>query len=186
MDVRILEKVTTAGKNGIKKADLKKIFGKECDDILQRLVQQEKIFIEKKGVAYFVWTKDNYVLHLTENDPKCKLIFNISKNKSSSTKVQKVPNTENTIKITQNTTNQFDDFKIEFDKCLSESSTSIGWAPFSLIRKRICESKKLSTENFYSLVSDIVENNREKYELSSGGQEGILMRGMVHGFVRNI
>ncbi|TLX65631.1 MAG: hypothetical protein E6L02_07905 [Thaumarchaeota archaeon] len=69
---------------------------------------------------------------------------------------------------------------------MTESSTSIGWAPFSEIRKKICESKKLSTENFYTMATNLVERHREKYEVSSGGQEGIIMRGLVHGYVRNV
>jgi hypothetical protein len=81
---------------------------------------------------------------------------------------------------------QESDFKLEFDRRLTESSTSIGWAPFSDIRKKICESKKISPENFYSMATELVERHREKYEISSGGQEGVITRGLIHGYVRNV
>ncbi|HKU33287.1 MAG TPA: hypothetical protein VJR22_05525, partial [Candidatus Nitrosotalea sp.] len=73
----VLHSIGSTGIVGVKKADLKKTYGKECDEILEKLAKEEKIFIEKKGVAYFVWSRENYILHLTENDPKFKLILNM-------------------------------------------------------------------------------------------------------------
>jgi len=186
----VLERIVSAGLNGIKKAELKKTFGKNCDNILQKLIDTEQIFVEKKGVAYFVWTRDNYVSYLSQNDPKCKIVLSMTKGKGHSTakankyannirdKVNKIPQ--------QNVVGQESDFKAEFDRRLTESSTSIGWAPFSDIRKKICDSKKISPENFYSMAAELVERHRERYEVSSGGQEGIIMRGLVHGYVRNV
>ncbi|MBI1828079.1 MAG: hypothetical protein HY223_09230 [Thaumarchaeota archaeon] len=190
MSERVLERIVSAGLNGIKKAELKKTFGKNCDYILQNLVDAEQIFVEKKGVAYFVWTRDNYISYLSQNDPKCKIVLNMAMGKSRS--VAKGNEYANNIgdranKIPQqNVAGQESDFKAEFDKRLTESSTSIGWAPFSDIRKKICDSKKISPENFYSMAAELVERHKERYEVSSGGQEGIIMRGLVHGYVRNI
>ncbi|MDE1829909.1 MAG: hypothetical protein KGI25_06280, partial [Thaumarchaeota archaeon] len=73
----ILHSVESTGIVGAKKADLKKTFGKGCDEALEKLIRDENVFVEKKGVAYFVWTKENYILHLTENDPKFKLILSM-------------------------------------------------------------------------------------------------------------
>ncbi|HYL65929.1 MAG TPA: hypothetical protein VEU72_02115 [Nitrosopumilaceae archaeon] len=189
MSENIFESIASAGLNGIKKAELKKTFGKNCDNILQKLIDTEQIFIEKKGVAYFVWTRDNYVSYLSQNDPKCKIVLSMDMGKSHfDAKVKEYNNIGDTVNKTsqQNVANQVGDFKVEFDKRLTESSTSIGWAPFSDIRKKICESKKISSENFYSMATELVEKYREKYEVSSGGQEGIIMRGLVHGYVRNV
>jgi hypothetical protein len=186
----VLERISSAGINGIKKAELKKTFRKNCDNILQNLIEKEQIFVEKKGMAYFVWTRDNYIIHLSQNDPKFKNALNMVMGVSHS--VAKVKQHTNnldkavTMISKQNLTNPDDDFKVEFDRRLTESSTSIGWAPFSEIRKKICESKKISTENFYTMATNLVEIHREKYEVSSGGQEGIIMRGLVHGYVRNV
>ena len=59
-----MEKIESSGISGTKKADLKKTYGKECESILEELKAKEQIFIEKKGVAYFIWTKENYIQHL--------------------------------------------------------------------------------------------------------------------------
>jgi hypothetical protein len=190
MSEEVLERISSAGLNGIKKAELKKTFGKKCDDILQNLINSEQIFVEKKGVAYFVWTRNNYISYLSQNDPKCKIVLSMTKEKShSAAKVKEyatnISKTANKIPQ-QNIVGQENEFKAEFDRRLTESSTSIGWAPFSDIRKKICDSKKISTENFYSMAAELVERHKERYEVSSGGQEGIIMRGLVHGYVRNV
>jgi hypothetical protein len=44
----------------------------------------------------------------------------------------------------------------------------------------------LTDNEFYNYVSTIVEISPEKYELSSGGYEGVVLRGIIHGFVRRI
>src|SRR5689334_21974614 len=177
MSEEILEKIVSAGLNGIKKAELKKTFGKKCDSILQNLIDEKQIFVEKKGVAYFVWTRDNYVSYLSQNDPKCKIVLGMTVEKNHSVTKEHTNNIRETInKIPQqNVVGQEAEFKAEFDRRLTECSTSIGWAPFSDIRKKICDSKKISTENFYSMAADLVERHRERYEISSGGQEGIIM-----------
>jgi hypothetical protein len=79
-----------------------------------------------------------------------------------------------------------DDFEGIFNSSLNQSSTSIGWVPFDKIREKICENQNLSKEKFYQLATNLIESNSDKYEISSGGQEGIVMRGLVHGYVRNI
>jgi hypothetical protein len=190
MSEEVLEKIVSAGLNGVKKAELKKIFGKKCESILQNLIDEEQIFVEKKGVAYFVWTKNNYISYLSQNDPKCKIVLNMGMKKShTETKVKEYANDiEKTVNKTpqQNIAGKENEFKAEFDRRIIESSTSIGWAPFSDIRKKICDSKKISPENFYSMASELVERHKERYEISSGGQEGIIMRGLVHGYVRNV
>jgi hypothetical protein len=190
MSKEVLERIVSAGLNGIKKAELKKTFGKNCDSILQNLIDTEQIFVEKKGVAYFVWTRDNYVSYLSQNDPKCKIVLSMTNGKNySAAKVKEYveDKVEAVKKIPlQNIVGQENEFKTEFDRRLTESSTSIGWAPFSDIRKKICDSTNISPENFYSMAAELVEKYKERYEISSGGQEGIVMRGLVHGYVRNV
>ena len=186
---KILHRIASAGLDGIKKAELKRKFGARCDAILQNLLDKGDIFVEKKGNAYFVWTKDNYVAHLSKNDPKVKLVLNLVKGINHVDKARghiRNPGQPTANMSLQNFAASNPAFKIEFDKCLSESPTSIGWTPFSQIRKKICESQKLSPERFYTLIADLVERHRENYELSSGGDEGIVMRGLIHGFVRNV
>src|SRR5690349_21475805 len=75
MSEEILERISSAGINGIKKAELKKTLGKKCDDILKNLIDSEQIFVEKKGAAYFILTRNNYISYLSKNDPKCKIVL---------------------------------------------------------------------------------------------------------------
>ena len=187
MEDEILKKVSSSGLNGIKRIELKRTFGKNCENVLETLIEKQQVFVEKKANTYFVWTKENYLSKRLQDNPKFKLTL------SSTTKSKYVKSEPtNHIHDLQNTINVLHqinpniDFKIEFDKCLTESSTSIGWMPFSQIRKKICESKQISSDHFYTLASELVEKHRENYEISSGGKEGIMMRGLVHGFVRNI
>jgi hypothetical protein len=187
MTNEVLDKIFSAGLNGIKRAELKRIFGKNCESVLCTLIEKKEIIIEKKGNAYFVWTKENYVSYLSLDDPKSKPELNMaSKISVKEEKREHLNNVRNTINTSHNVINSDIEFKSEFDRCLANASTSIGWTPFSLIRKKICESKHISSDHFYTLASELVERHRENYEISSGGQEGVITRGLIHGFVRNI
>jgi hypothetical protein len=186
---KILQMIESAGVSGIKKVDLKKTFGKDCEEILEKLKIEEKIFIEKKGVAYFVWTKNNYILHLTENDPKFKLMLNMVVGVSHS--IARLQEQTHTLRqemedIALHEESVVSDFETVFKKCMSEAGTSVGWAPFSKIREKLCQTQNLSKEKFYTLATDLIEKHRERYEISSGGQEGVIIRGLVHGYVRNV
>ncbi len=77
-------------------------------------------------------------------------------------------------------------FRIDFDRMLAEASSSIGWVELINIRERMCRKYDITAHEFYSLVSQLLERFSNRYELSSGGQEGIVIRGLVHGFVRRI
>ena len=177
----ILHSIESAGITGIKKAALKKTYGKNCEEVITSLQKEEKIFIEKKAVAYFVWSKDNYISHLAENDPKCKLMLNMVSSSGHS-----ISKPKELTSLIEKGTNESIDFETEFNKCICELGTAVGWAPISKIREKVCLTRILSKERFYSLASDLIENNLERYEISSGGQEGVVLRGLVHGYVRNL
>lgn len=186
----IMEKIESSGVSGTKKADLKKTFGKKCESILEELKTKEQIFIEKKGVAYFTWTTENYIQHLTQNDPKFKLMLNMLGGVNQSlAKVQAHAETLEEALEKHSTTESIsnnNDFEGMFNSSLNESSTSIGWVSFTTIREKVCETHNLSKDKFYQMASSLIENHKDRYEISSGGQEGIVMRGLVHGYVRNI
>jgi hypothetical protein len=80
----------------------------------------------------------------------------------------------------------YDKFKEQLDQALSSASTSIGWIELCNLRKDLCSRMNISREQFYHSFEEVVSNNYDKYELSTGGEEGIQLRGMVHGFVRCI
>ena len=186
----ILQKVEFSGVDGVKKTDIKKAFGKESDGVLERLVREERVFVEKKGVAYFVWTWENYILHLTQNDHKFKLILNMLVGVSNSVarlkdQTQNLREEMERISLNEGSGKEAD-FEREFDKCLREAGTSIGWTSFSKVREQVCVAHDISREKFYALAGDLVERHHDKYEVSTGGQEGIMIRGMMHGFVRTV
>ena len=185
----VIERISSAGSSGIKKTDLKRAFGKGCEDVIQELLDKEVVIADKKGSAYFVWTKQNYLTYLSQKDPKFKIVLNMINSINQTDMVNEHANnsygSQTTLSL-QGYTDSNVGFEKEFNRFLAESVTSIGWTPFSQIRKKICESHNISRERFYLLASDLVETHREKYEVSTGGEEGLLIRGLVHGFVRNV
>lgn len=80
----------------------------------------------------------------------------------------------------------YDRFKEQLDHALASSSSSIGWVELCNVRKDLCSKMNISREQFYHSFEEVVSNNYDKYELSTGGEEGIQLRGLVHGFVRCI
>ena len=78
------------------------------------------------------------------------------------------------------------DFKEKFDIALANSGTSIGWIELANVRNNICDSCNISSNEFYRLVRELTSVYQDKYELSSGGREGVMVRGLLHGFVRCI
>lgn len=78
------------------------------------------------------------------------------------------------------------DFKEEFDVALANSGSSIGWIELANIRNKICHSCNISSDEFYRLVGELTSMHQDKYELSTGGREGVMVRGLLHGFVRCI
>ena len=78
------------------------------------------------------------------------------------------------------------DFKEKFDVALSNSGSSIGWIELARIRNELCEKYDVSPDEFYRLVGELTNLNQDKYELSTGGSEGVMVRGLLHGFVRCI
>jgi hypothetical protein len=78
------------------------------------------------------------------------------------------------------------DFKEEFDVALARSGSSIGWIELANIRDKICDSCNISSDEFFRLVGELTSTHQDKYELSTGGREGVMVRGLLHGFVRCI
>jgi hypothetical protein len=78
------------------------------------------------------------------------------------------------------------EFKEEFDVVLANTGSSIGWIELANIRNKICNHCNISSDEFYRLVSELTNMHQDKYELSTGGREGVMVRGLLHGFVRCI
>ncbi len=212
----IYNDINSFGSAGVKKSELKKKYPEDnFEDTLNELTSQDKICISKKGTYVYCWGKEYYLDHLLLSDIKFKYLYDsiigIQKklnNYSDSifkyvekidcelvevkNSFNRIEDKINNIKVDSSTidydNNQIsiDTFKEHFDRVILNRSTSIGWVELSSVRDELCESCDLSNNAFYSLVSEIIELYPEKYELSSGGYEGVVLRGIVHGFVRCI
>ncbi|MGI0037064.1 MAG: hypothetical protein ACRD99_01740, partial [Nitrososphaera sp.] len=78
------------------------------------------------------------------------------------------------------------DFKKEFDVALANSANSIGWVELAKLRNQLCDKLDISSDEFYRLVEGVIGQEQSRYELSTGGGEGVMVRGLLHGFVRCI
>jgi hypothetical protein len=99
---------------------------------------------------------------------------------------QKMLNHDDPMTDEQNETLSVHDFKEQFDVALSNSASSIGWIELADIRNKVCSSCNISSDEFYRLVGELTRMDQDKYELSTGGREGVMVRGLLHGFVRCI
>jgi hypothetical protein len=250
--------IESAGVQGVGKMKLRKEFGAKVSKEIDELLSEGAIFAEKKKGTVTLWSKDNYMEHLVNSDPKFRLIYDLyatTTNKISNrlfkmgSELDKkvstitseiIDNKVSTItskidKKVSDVTNRIDtkftnissdvgkqvttdlgkqmasmvaevkastqvegngnhngnsltldQFKMEFDRTITEIPTSIGWVELATIRERVCDKYSISKQNFYSLASELFDQFNDSYELSSGGNEGVTVRGLVHGFVRCI
>lgn len=269
--------IESAGVQGVGKMKLRKDFGAKVSKEIDELLSEGAIFAEKKKGTVTLWSKDNYMEHLVNSDPKFRLIYDLyasttnkisnrlfkmgseldkkvstitseiidNKVSSITSKIdKKVSDVTNHIdtkisnissdlgkkvssdlgkKVTADLGRQvtsdlgkqmasmvaevkastsvaqvegngnhngkhitLDQFKMEFDRTITEIPTSIGWVELATIRERVCDKYSISKQNFYSLASELFDQFNDSYELSSGGNEGVTVRGLVHGFVRCI
>ncbi len=99
---------------------------------------------------------------------------------------QKIISGDESLTNLQNETLGLQEFKERFDMAISNASSSVGWIELADIRSIVCDSCNISSGDFYRLVGDLISMDQDKYELSTGGREGIMVRGLLHGFVRCI
>lgn len=192
----VLEKILSTGTTGIKKSDLKKEFTAfDLDKTLEILVNDGKVCIDKKGAAYYCWTAEVYLKHLYSVDPKFRILIERMKHIE-----RKLDIHSNSVKdalngliellktegADHNALVNLDNFKIEFDTILSKSNSSIGWIELGQVRNELTQKFELSKNEFYELVEQLVNTYHNEYELSTGGNEGVILRGLLHGYVRGI
>jgi len=205
---KLYKRIESSGVQGIRRTKLSREFGTKTGKIIEDLLSQGLIFAEKKGGATTYWSKDNYMQHLMGSDPKFKLIYDMYSNTNTkiSSKISKISNNIDKkvasivaeVKSSPTRTDDngngsnngnhltLDQFRMEIDRVIAAIPTSIGWVELAAIRERVCSKYDISKENFYALASQLFEQFNNSYELSSGGNEGVIVRGLVHGFVRCI
>jgi hypothetical protein len=86
--------------------------------------------------------------------------------------------------LSANSTLRLDQFKDDFDSSVSHYSNSIGWVELAKVRNQLCTKYNISHDEFYHLVEQLLNKYDKNYELSTGGYEGLTIRGLLHGFVR--
>lgn len=192
----VLEKILSTGTNGIKKSDLKKEFTAfDLDKTLENLVNEGKVCIDKKGAAYYCWTSEIYLKHLYGVDPKFRILIERMKfierkldihSNSVKDSLNGLIDLLKTEGADHNALVNLDNFKIEFDTILSKSNSSIGWIELGQVRNELSQKFDLSKNEFYELVEQLVNAYHNEYELSTGGNEGVILRGLLHGYVRGI
>jgi nucleoid DNA-binding protein len=193
----VLEKILATGSNGMKKSDLRKEFTSfDLDQTLKNLVKDGKICVDKKGSAYYCWTLELYLNYVNDVDPKFRIIIERMKLierklDSHSNSVKDAVNSLIELLKSESQQDQkplvnLDNFKIEFDTVLSRSNNSIGWIELGQVRDQITQKFDLTKNEFYELVEQLVNTYHNEYELSTGGSEGVVVRGLLHGYVRGI
>ncbi|MFZ0358795.1 MAG: hypothetical protein WBL46_07125 [Nitrososphaeraceae archaeon] len=193
----VLEKILSTGSNGIKKSDLKKEFTSfDLDQTLENLVNNGKVCVDKKGAAYYCWTAEVYVKYLNSVDPKFRILLERIKiiERKLDTQSNSVKDALNgLIEVLKSENSELpkalvnlDNFKIEFDTILSRSTSSIGWIELGNVRSELSQTFDLDKNEFYELVEQLVNSYQNEYELSTGGSEGLILRGLLHGYVRGI
>jgi hypothetical protein len=193
----VLEKILSTGSNGIKKSDLKKEFTSfDLDQTLENLVNDGKVCVDKKGAAYYCWTAEVYVKHLNSVDPKFRILLERIRivERKLDTQSNSVKDALNgLIEVLKSENSELpkalvnlDNFKIEFDTILSRSTSSIGWIELGNVRSELSQKFDLDKNEFYELVEQLVNSYHNEYELSTGGNEGLTLRGLLHGYVRGI
>ena len=209
----IVHRISLGGRNGVKKTELRKEFqNTSIDDVIESLLKSGEIVMDKKGTAYYLWQADNYLEHLLTTDIKFKLLYNnigetkilLENNITQSVATVESSKVQNFFNDTVNTSedhgnllnhvlgpdlvNSYDKgkFKQEFDLALRRFSNSSGWVRLSTIREEMEKKYNLKRDEFYAQVEEMTNKGYDTYELSTGGIEGITVRGLVHGFVRSL
>ena len=209
---KLTQRIILSGSAGVKKTDLRKEFAElDIDTFLEKAITQGDICVDKKGAAYYCWQREHYLQSLLNSDAKFRIIYDAIKslersiNNTSDALAKSLESSTNNIILSLSKLSkenigasiderglstgikmQLEQFKTDFDKSVSNYANSIGWVEFGKIRNELCTRYDISHEQFYHLVEQLINKYDKKYELSTGGYEGLTIRGLVHGFVRCI
>lgn len=146
-------------------------------DMIQSL--QESVSSSNKELARTVETLANNISNLA------RFVLEI-KNDQQSPLHQQMIATDVPIPAAPRRSMSVHDFKEEFDVALANSGSSIGWVELAKLRNELCDRCNITADEFYRLVGELTSMHQDRYELSTGGAEGIMVRGLLHGLVRCI
>ncbi|MDX1372766.1 MAG: hypothetical protein R3321_09870 [Nitrososphaeraceae archaeon] len=210
LEEKIFQQILSSGVEGVKKTILKKEYPDiDIDKNLDSWINSGEIIISKKANTFYCWHKDNYFQYLINSDPKFKYVYDYLKDLRDSfqtfsttvdKQVEKLDSrlillmdsllNNNSVKHEASSPSHpkgaldIDTFKHDFDLSISKHSGSSGWVELLTIKNELCLKYQITDSHFYNYVEQLVNHFNEDYELSSGGDEGIVIRGLLHGFVR--
>lgn len=200
-----MHRISLSGRNGIKRTEIKKEFQHmPVDEIVESLLETREVVMDKKGTAFYLWEAENYLQHILTTDTKFRLLYRkIEELKAMESNLDQRMITP--VSLATGYTSQYaldrpardlfqdhrvaidkDQFERDFRLVLQHNPSTSGWVSLSKIREEMNEKYRVTREDFYSLVEEIANKDYETYELSSGGSEGIILRGLLHGFIRCI
>lgn len=208
-----MHKISLSGRNGIKRTELRKEFQNiAIEEVVESLLKKGEVVMDKKGTAYYLWQADNYLQYLLMTDTRFRFLYDtVEETKrlvENKIKQNAIPTpadstkspSNNTEAAFEDATDRFDSvperleeitfdkemFRQEFDTALRRNPSTSGWVLLSRIREEMGKKCNIGHEEFYTLVENMTNKEYNTYELSSGGSEGITVRGLLHGFVRCI
>ena len=146
-------------------------------DMIQSL--QKSVSESNKELARTVETLANNISNLA------RFVLEIKNDQQSSLHQQMIA-TDMPIPSPPRMTMSVHDFKEEFDVALANLGSSIGWVELAKLRNELCDRCNITSDEFYRLVGELTSMHQDRYELSTGGGEGVMVRGLLHGFVRCI
>lgn len=209
LEEKIFDKIFSSGEEGVKKIALKKEYpGTDFDKKIEEWLKTGEVVIAKKANTYYYWHKDNYFQYLINSDAKFKYIYELLKDLQdsfhglSSSVNKHVEKLDGRLillmdSLLTNSNQRYEEsvlkpektidlntFKLDFDLSISKNAGSIGWVALSIVRNDLCLKHELTEKQFYYYTKELIDQYKNNYELSSGGEEGIIIRGLLHGFVR--
>lgn len=213
---KLVKRILSAGSAGVKKTDLRKELGDVEAALEKVISRGEVFVDKRAGAYYcfhkthyvqsllnsdprFKLTFDLIQSLQTSNKELARtvetLANNISnlarfvleiKNDQQSSLHQQMLATDVPIPAAPRRAMSVHDFKEEFDVALANSGSSIGWVELAKLRNELCDRCNITADEFYRLVGELTSMHQDRYELSTGGGEGVMVRGLLHGFVRCI
>jgi hypothetical protein len=213
---KLVKRILSAGSAGIKKTDLRKELGDVEEALEKVISKGEVFVDKRAGAYYcfhkthyiqsllnsdprFRLTRDMIQSLQASNKELARtvesLANNISnlarfvleiKNDQQSSLHQQMIATDVPIPSATRRMMSVHDFKEEFDVALANSGSSIGWVELAKLRNELCDRCNITADEFYRLVAELTSMHQDRYELSTGGGEGVMVRGLLHGFVRCI
>lgn len=173
------------------------------DEIVESLLETNEVVMDKKGTAFCLWEAENYLQYILTTDTKFRLLYRKIEELKAILEGNLDQRMITPVSLATGYTSQYaldrldlfqdrrvaidkDQFERDFRLVLRHNSTTSGWVSLLKIREEMNAKYRVTREDFYSLVEEIANKDYETYELSSGGSEGIILRGLLHGFIRCI